>query len=810
MCSEPLAPEMLYTTCSLEQLDFETTDDLSDLDGFLGQERAVSAIELGVNIRRLGYNIFALGPTGTGKHTLVRRLIEEKAGTESPPSDICYVNNFVKPSNPRALVLPPGTGAQLKADMERLIEDLRTSLASAFESEEYQTRQRSMEEEFQERQQESLKELQDKAKEQGFALLRTPSGLAFAPLRDDEVLQPEEFQKLPQDEQERIQQQVEALQKELQQALQQVPRWEREFRSRLTALQQEVAGFVLTDLMEELYQKYEALEQVAEYLHAVERDVSENLEDLLQSSDQSSDGPESALARRSRGASPALRRYQVNVLVDASGTDGAPVVYENNPSYFNLVGRVEQMAMMGALLTDFTLIKPGALHRANGGYLLLDALKLLSNPGAWEGLKRALRYREIRIESPLQMMSLTSTVSLEPEPIELDTKVILMGDRQLYYLLAQADPEFNDLFKVAADFDDQFVRDEETTSKYAHLIASMVREEDLLPFERRAVCRVIEFAAREVADAERVTARMQTVADLLKEADYWARTENADRVTQTHVEQALEAQVYRSDRVSQRMLESMVRETILVDTGGSAVGQINGLSVFQLGNVAFGKPTRITATVRMGRGEVVDIEREVELSGPLHSKGVLILSSFLMARYTRDEPLSLSASLVFEQSYGGVDGDSASSTELYALLSAISSVPIKQSFAVTGSVNQNGHVQAIGGVNEKIEGFFELCKARGLTGEQGVLIPSANVKHLMLRRDVVEAAQEGKFRIFSVDTIDQGIEILTGVPAGERGDDGEYPEGSINRLVEEQLAEFAKKRKEFGKTEDESSDAVGV
>jgi lon-related putative ATP-dependent protease len=667
-----------------------------------------------------------------------------------------------------------------------------------------------MEEEFQERQQESLKELQDKAKEQGFALLRTPSGLAFAPLRDDEVLQPEEFQKLPQDEQERIQQQVEALQKELQQALQQVPRWEREFRSRLTALQQEVAGFVLTDLMEELYQKYEALEQVAEYLHAVERDVSENLEDLLQSSDQSSDGPESALARRSRGASPALRRYQVNVLVDASGTDGAPVVYENNPSYFNLVGRVEQMAMMGALLTDFTLIKPGALHRANGGYLLLDALKLLSNPGAWEGLKRALRYREIRIESPLQMMSLTSTVSLEPEPIELDTKVILMGDRQLYYLLAQADPEFNDLFKVAADFDDQFVRDEETTSKYAHLIASMVREEDLLPFERRAVCRVIEFAAREVADAERVTARMQTVADLLKEADYWARTENADRVTQTHVEQALEAQVYRSDRVSQRMLESMVRETILVDTEGSAVGQINGLSVFQLGNVAFGKPTRITATVRMGRGEVVDIEREVELSGPLHSKGVLILSSFLMARYTRDEPLSLSASLVFEQSYGGVDGDSASSTELYALLSAISSVPIKQSFAVTGSVNQNGHVQAIGGVNEKIEGFFELCKARGLTGEQGVLIPSANVKHLMLRRDVVEAAQEGKFRIFSVDTIDQGIEILTGVPAGERGDDGEYPEGSINRLVDEQLAEFAKKRKEFGKTEDESSDAEGV
>ena len=458
MAPEPLAPEALYTTCSLDHLDFETTDDLTELEGFLGQERAIKAIELGINIRRQGYNVYALGPSGTGKHTLVRQLVEEKAAQEPPPSDICYVNNFDEPSIPDVLVLPPGSGAGLKADMEQLIEDVRTSLSSAFESEEYQAQRRTLEEEFQERQQESLKGLQEKANDQGFALLRTPSGLAFAPMRDDEVMPPEEFQKLPQEEQDKIQEEVEGLQSELQQALQQVPRREREFRARLHEMQQEVTSFVLTDLMQDLHEKYASMEEVVAYLHAVQKDVSENLSDLLQPDEEKPEGPAAvALGSHRRGPSPALRRYQVNLLVDAKDLEGAPVVYENNPSYLNLVGRVEQMAMMGALLTDFTLIKPGVLHRANGGYLLLDAMKVLSSPNAWEGLKRALRFGEIRIESPLQMMSLTSTVSLEPEPVKLETKVILMGDRQVYYLLAQADPEFNDLFKIAADFDDQFV-----------------------------------------------------------------------------------------------------------------------------------------------------------------------------------------------------------------------------------------------------------------------------------------------------------------------------------------------------------------
>jgi len=805
----PLAPEALYTECRLDHMQFDTTDDLEDSGEFLGQDRVLKAIDLGVTIKRKGYNIYALGPTGVGKHTLVRGFVEGRAAQEPAPHDWCYVYNFTLPSKPRALQLPPGTGVQLKHDMEQLIEELRTALSSAFESEEYQTRRRVLEEEFQERQQESLKELQEQAKEKDLALLRTPGGLAFAPLREGEVLPPEEFQKLPPEEQKRIEEEVEGLQQQLQRVLLKMPRWEREFRSRLRELQQEVSGFVLSDLMEELYEKYKDLPDVISHLQAVQKDVSENLGNFLESDEAKAEARAEAAPVMPDGLkiAPALRRYLVNVLVDASEAKGAPVIYESNPSYLNLVGRVEQMAMMGALVTDFTLIKPGALHQANGGYLILDALKALTSPYAWDGLKRALQFGDIRIESPVQMMSLTSTVSLEPEPIPLDIKVILVGDRMIYYLLAQADPEFGELFKVAADFEDEFVRDEETTQQYARLIATMVRKENLLPFEKGAVCRVIEASAREVEDAERMTARMRNVVDLLEESDHWARAAQAERVAAEHVEQAISARIYRSDRVSRRMQEETLRGTILIDTEGEAIGQINGLSVIQMGGYAFGKPTRITASVRMGRGEVVDIEREVELSGPLHSKGVLILSSFVKGRYAAERPLSLGASLVFEQSYGGVDGDSASSTELYALLSAIARVPLNQSLAVTGSVNQYGRVQAIGGVNEKIEGFFDLCAARGLTGDQGVLIPASNVKHLMLRKDVVEAAAEGKFAIYAVETIDQGMEILTGLPAGERDQDGRYPEGTINRMVEDRLAEFAERRRQYARSSDEESES---
>ncbi len=792
---QPLSPDALSARCTLDHVEFTTTDDLEDGIEFVGQERPIAAIELGVSIDREGYNIFALGPSGTGKYTVIQRFVERRAAEEAPPDDWCYVSNFEESSMPRALRLPRGRGRQLKHDMERLVEDLRTGLSSTFESEEYTTRRRALEEEFQEREEASLSELQERARGREMAMVRTPAGFAFAPMKDAAILPPDEFQKLPEEERKRIQTEIESLEEELQKALMQVPRWQREYRTRLRELNNDVTGLVVNDLLDDVLAKYRELQDVAAYLEAVRNSIGDHLEDFLEVAEQKpvEGAAASQPALDSLKQTPALRRYQVNVLVDSSDATGAPVIYESNPSYLNLVGRVEQRAVMGALFTDFTLIKPGVLHRANGGYLIIDALKVLSSPYAWEGLKRALEFHQIRIESPVQMLSMTSTVSLEPEPIPLDTKVILMGDRRLYYLLAEADPDFNELFKIAADFDDEFVRDDDTTRQYAQLIATMVRQQKLLPFDRSAVCRVIEHAARVVGDAERVTARMRAVMDLLEESDHWARRDGAAVVAAADVQEAIDAQIYRSDRVRTLMQDETLRGTILIDTAGAKVGQINGLSVLGMGTYSFGRPSRITASVHLGKGDVVDIEREVELSGPLHSKGVLILSGFLRARYAQEQPLSLGASLVFEQSYSGVDGDSASSTELYGLLSAIARVPIKQSLAVTGSVNQSGEVQAIGGVNEKIEGFFDLCAARGLTGEQGVLIPAANVKHLMLRRDVVDAVAAGRFAVYPIATIDEGIEMLTGVPAGERDADGRYPEGTVNRLVADRLAEMAEK-----------------
>jgi lon-related putative ATP-dependent protease len=504
-----------------------------------------------------------------------------------------------------------------------------------------------------------------------------------------------------------------------------------------------------------------------------------------------------AAGQRAPDGRGALRRYQVNVLVDHSESEGAPVIYEDNPTYQNLVGRVEHMAQMGALLTDFSLIKAGTLHQANGGYLILDARKVLTQPYAWDGLKRVLQSGKIRIESVGQMLSLVSTISLEPEAIPLQVKVALFGEQLLYYMLWQLDPDFRELFKVAADFASDMDRSDDSQQLYARLIATLVRQDELRPFDRSAVARVIEHSARTVGDADKLSTQMRGLNDLLQEADYWAGQSKKEAVTAADVQRAIDAQIFRSDRMRERAQEAILRETLLIDTEGAQVGQVNGLSVISLGNFWFGRPSRITAQVRLGKGEVIDIEREVKLGGPLHSKGVLILSGFLGARYAGESPLSLSASLVFEQSYGGVDGDSASSAELYALLSAIAQVPIKQSLAVTGSVNQFGQVQAIGGVNAKIEGFFDICLARGLTGEQGVLIPAANVKHLMLRQDVVEAVEKGQFHVYSVETIDQGIDILTGVPAGEPDEVGCYPEGTINYRVKKRLSELAEKRQAF-------------
>jgi len=789
-----LPADQLYRRCDLAELPFDTTAALEPLAEPLGQDRAVAAVRFAIGMRSAGYNLYALGPVGTGKLSLVRRFLEQAAAGQPVPDDWCYVNNFAEPHRPRALRLPAGRAQKFRKDMEHLVEELTAALPAAFDGEDYRSRRQVIEEQWKERHEAAFGEVQKRAGEHSIALIRTPVGLALAPVRDGEVLSPDEFAKLDETEQKRFKSDMGELQEQLEHTLKSLPQWERQQREQIRQLDREIAAWVVGHVMEELIHRYEALTQVKDYLEAVRADVVDTAEEFLKPADDGDKNHLRARVMRSEGAS--FRRYKVNVIVDRDGITGAPVIYEDHPTQPNLVGRVEHIAQFGALVTDFNLIKSGALHRANGGYLILDSRKLLTQPFAYEELKRTLRAHEIRIESPYQSLGLMSTVSLEPEPIPMDLKIVLVGEPQLYYLLSHYDPDFPVLFKVSADFDYRMGRDESTQLGLARAVAGVVRDESLKAFGRDAVARLIEHAARLSGDAGKLTTHMASVTDLVREADYWAGQAKAEVVEAAHVQSAIDAQIYRSDRVREHINEEIQRGTLLIDTQGAVVGQINALAVWQLGRFMFGKPSRITCRVRMGKGEVVDIEREVQLGGPIHSKGVMILTSYLSSRFGLDMPLSLSASLVFEQSYGGVDGDSASSTELYALLSALSEVPIRQCFAVTGSVNQYGQVQAIGGVNEKIEGYFEVCAARGLTGDQGVLIPAANVRHLMLRPDVVEACAAGRFHVYPVETIDQGIELLTGVPAGAVDGKGEFPIGSLFRKVAMRLAAFSRKAKQ--------------
>lgn len=789
-----LKTEELCQRCDPEQFNFATTSELDEISEMVGQERAVEAVLFGIGIRREGYNLFALGPSGTGKHTLVRGFIADQAAREATPSDWCYINNFTQPTKPLLIELPPGRGCDLQKDIDHLVEELRTALPAAFETESFRTRRQAIDEEIEERHEAAFRALGQEAQQKGVALLHTPTGFVLAPIRNEEVLTPEQFEKLPLEEQQQLTHIITELQEKLQAIIRQSPQWRREGHEKIRQLNREVTTFEVDHLIDELRKKYESLPHVISYLDAIQQDVIENVDDFIKP-------PEPTLAALMGGSPPAngkgafaFRRYKINLLVAHEEGSGAPVVYEDHPTFPNLIGQVEYLSHLGAMVTDFNLIRPGALHRANGGYLLLDAHKILQQPYAWEGLKRALRSGEIRVESLGQTLGLMSAVSIEPQPIPLSVKVVLLGERMLYYLLCQYDPDFSELFKVAVDFEDEMERTPENHLLYARTIGSIARKEGLLPLDRAAVSRVIEHSSRLVGDSGRLTTNTLRLADLLREADFLAHRAERQTIGHGDIQQAIDAQYRRADRMRTRYLEEICRGTILIDTTGRKVGQINGLSVIVLNQFSFGHPTRITARVRLGRGEVIDIEREVALGGPIHSKGVLILTGFLGARYATDYPLSLSASLVFEQSYGGVEGDSASSAELYALLSALAEVPINQSFAVTGSVNQYGEVQAIGGVNEKIEGFFDLCQNRGLTGEQGVLIPASNVRHLMLRRDVVAAVAAGRFHIHPVSTIDEGLEILTGLPAGARDANGSFPVGSINQRVEVRLIELAEKR----------------
>jgi len=791
----PLPVEALRRRDLPAELELETTDDLEELEGPLGQARAAEALRLAVSLRSEGYNAYVMGPPGAGKHELVERTLA-RAGLDAPtPSDWCYLNDFGEPRRPRAVELPAGRAAGLRKDMDRLVEELRVAIPAAFESGDYRTRIQLLEKQLEEVRERAIEEVRKKAVARSVALLRTPMGFGFAPVKDGSVVDPDEFRKLPEEVQARFQKDIAELQAALQETLRAMPDLERKHRERVKEANREVALYAAGHLLDELRRRYADLPAVLAHLGAVQQDVVENVHEFLAGSEN--DGDAAGAMRKLLSQTPALRRYGVNVMVDHAGRAGAPVVYEDLPNLANLAGRVEHHAHFGTLVTDFTLVRPGALHRANGGFLVLDARKLLSQPFAWEELKRALRAREIRIEPPERLFGIGSTASLEPEPIPLDVKVVLVGDRLVWHLLSAYDPDFSQLFKVQADFEDWIPRSPEADRDFARLVATLARKDGAPPLDRAAVGRVLHEASRLAGDATRLTADVAAIRDLLREAGHAAANAGRSRTGAEDVRAAVAAQERRAGRLREAVREEIRRGTLVVETAGERVGQVNGLSVVLLGRRAFGLPSRITARVRMGKGEVVDIEREVELGGPIHSKGVLILAGYLGARYARESPLTLSASLVFEQSYAGVEGDSASSAELYALLSALAEVPVRQGIAVTGSVDQLGRVQAVGGVTDKVEGFFEVCRARGLSGEQGVLVPAANVPHLVLRDEVLAAMAEGRFRIWAVETVDEGIEILTGMPAGAAGAAGRFPPGTLNAKVSERLEAFAERARAF-------------
>ena len=792
-----LPADELRRTVDTDTLKFETTDDLDPIHGLIGQERALKALRFGAGMRSHDYNIFVLGPDASGKSAAVRSALTALAAEAARPDDWVYVNNFQHANAPNALRLPPGHALRLEKAMVALLDELRATLPAAFDSEDYQARARAIDAEYGGQPEEQLQALGERAEQRGIAFLRTPLGFTFAPMLEGKVVKPEAFAAMPPSMQATVRENIEALQQELSELLQSFPRADKERRQNLRALNEEVAANAVKAALVDVLAEFGEDEDARDFLGSVESDLVANAQ-LFTGEGTREQGdfvPQPVDSSRD----PRFRRYMVNAIIaQEEEAKGAPVVEATNPTHDNLIGKSEHLVQMGALVTDFLLIKPGALHRANGGYLLVDARKLLLSPFAWEALKRALSTRSIRIEQPAENLGIVTTQTLDPQPIPLKLKVVLFGDRQLYYLLSQGDPEFQQLFKVQADFDDTIARTKDNAASYSRLVTAIVGEYKLKPLDKGAVAGIIEEGSRMAGDREKLSIEVSRIGDIVREADYWATEAERIVTTREDVRRAIDEHVQRADRLRDRDQETFERGIVLVDTDGEKTGQINGLSVLQLGEFSFGRPNRITARVRFGPGRMVDIEREVKLGGPLHSKGVMILWGYLAGIFAQERPLAFSASLVFEQSYGGVDGDSASSTELYALLSALADAPIKQGIAATGSVNQLGEVQAIGGVNEKIEGFFDVCRGRRLTGTQGVIIPKANVQHLMLREDVVDAVRENKFSVFAVSSIAQGIEILTGRPAGERGADGAYPEGTLFARVEDKLRIFAERAKSAG------------
>lgn len=798
MAITKLTSEQLYRKCDPAKFEFNTTADLEERLSALGQDRAISAVELGINIKSKGYNLFCLGPEGTGKTSLVKRILEKEGKKRATPDDWVYVYNFEEPHKPIAINFPAGEASGFAKEMEEFTDKVEHELPEVVKNEMYEEQLAIIREKYQEKRNDYVKVLQKKAKGKKVSLLHMPMGVVVAPMKNGEIISPDVFDTLSDEEKNEIMADLNAMQEEIAQHQEDAPAWEEKQTEEIKKLQEKLVKDAIKKPLSEIKQKYRGNKKVADYLKSVQQYILENITSFVPdyNQDNKPQGEEEPMLGlltqlKSQQEEDKYSKFKVNVVVKNVPNSGAPIVLLDHPTQGNLVGKIERLQQFGALITDFSLIKSGALHKANGGFLLIDARKLLLQPYSWDSLKRALASKEIKIEAPSEDTSF-STISLDPQPIPLDVKVVMTGDADLYDLLSERDSDFCDYFKVEADFGMAIDRTDENEIEYAKLIGSLTKKKNLRSLNKQAVARVIEYSSRLADDTEKLTAHVSSIGDLLKEADYWARKSKATQIGKNHIEQAIKSQIYRADRVNEAMLEQIDKGTILLDVKGERVGQINGLVVYNFTRNSFGKPTRITTQVRLGHGEFINIEREVAMSGPIHSKGVLILQALISNRFAKRSPLSLSASIVFEQSYGGVDGDSASSTEYYCMLSAIAELPIKQSLAVTGSINQFGEIQPIGGVNEKIEGFFEVCKYNGLTGTQGVIIPRTNVANLMLREDVLEAVDNGLFSIYAIDTVDDGIELLTGMPAGKPDKHGKFPKGTVNYKVQQSLEEYYK------------------
>ena len=778
------------------EFPFQTTAELALKEEVIGQARAVSAIEFGLSIHNHGYNIFVSGIPGTGRNTIVKSIVKRISLDRPVPDDWCYINNFKDPDRPRAVKLPPGKGREFRRDIEKFIEYMQGEIPKVFESKEYEEQKSRVVEDAEKAKEVLFGEAGQRALELSFQLTITRTGIVKVPLWKGKPLQQQELEELAPEQRHELEDREKKVDAEIRDFLAKARQLDKEAHEKVHELNRRIAHFTMGHQIEDLKEKYRVNPRIPEFLGEVEEDILNNLREFLGQT------PEMPFPIEGMDKGSFLERYKVNLIVDNAETKGGPVVEESNPTYNNLIGRIERKARFGAFYTNFMMVRSGSVLQASGGYLVLNALDVLRSPFTWDALKRIIKKNEVKIEDVAELYGL-STGGIKPEPIPVSLKIIMLGSPWLYYLLYNYDEDFRDIFKVKSDFDTQIAGSPDEKMRYANFIGNMVKQDGLLPFDRSGVAGIVDYAVRLVEKKDKLSLRFSDLTDLVRESSYWASKASSATVGAQHVDKALDEKVYRANLVDERIQELYADGTIMVDTTGAVPAQVNGLSIYDIGDFAFGKPSRITARVYLGKGGVIDIEREAKLSGRIYNKGVLILSGYLGGAYAQDKPLSLSASLAFEQSYGDIEGDSASAAELIALISGIAEVPVKQNIAITGSINQKGEIQPIGGVNEKIEGFFAVCKNRGLTGDQGVIIPQINIKNLMLKKEIVGAVKEGKFRVYAVKTVHEALEILTGIPAGERRTDWTWPEGTVNFLVDKRLKEMAKKLKAEDKSEGE-------